>query len=314
MSRILLICILLSIFMHLGGGAGLYEWAEKRARARTTVQKEIQTIELVKIQEKKNGRPVLQPDVPQEMLDPQSKKATNFLSARTQRVQKETRAQQTGLTQNRMGGIPGKTLPLTDMIQKGSRSKTTDKKVLASENSDIKFREQKDAGKQNDPTFRKGKNMMNLGQGVSTLNERLPGIDVASITALNTDTYLFYSFYSRMVTQVRYHWERNVVNATEMAMATSKSLPDKDEWVTVAEITLDKDGNYEETAILHASGYELLDQAVGAAYKAAAPIRNPPREMIGEDDKILITMSFSVGWKPMHLSRKSGRDTAGSGL
>ncbi|MBX9766301.1 MAG: TonB C-terminal domain-containing protein, partial [Bdellovibrionales bacterium] len=270
--------------------------------------------ELVQIQEKKNGKPILQPDVPPEMLDPQSKKTTDFLSARTQRVLKETVARQTGLTQNRIGGVPGKTLPLVDMIQKGSRPKTTDQKLLASEHSDIQFREQRDEGKQNDLAFRKGKNMMNLGQGVSTLNERLPGIDAAAITALNTDTYLFYSFYNRMVTQVRYHWERNVVSATEVAMAARKYLPEKEEWVTVAEITLDKDGNYEKTAILRSSGFDLLDKAVGAAYKAGSPIRNPPREMLGSDDKILITMSFSIAWKPMYLSKKPGREMPGTGL
>jgi hypothetical protein len=314
MNRILLICILISIFVHLGGGAGIYKWVSEHPKTTTSTQKNIQSIELVQIQEKKNGKPVLQPDLPPELLDSRSRKKTDFLSERTQRVFKQTVARQTGLTQNRVGGIPGKTLPLVDMIQKGSRSKPTDRSLLRSDSSDMTFREKKDLGKNEDVTSRAGKSLMNLGQGVSTVNEKLPGIDVAAITALNTDTYLFYSFYSRMVTQIRYHWERNVIDATEVAMASRKMLPNKDEWVTVADITLDKEGNYVKTAILRSSGYDLLDKAVGAAYRSGAPIRNPPREMVGDDDQIHISMAFSIAWKPLYLSGRPGPDRPGPGL
>jgi hypothetical protein len=156
--------ILLSLFLHF-----LFSWATQWITP-THLQK--QTIEMTLI--------VREHEVPENQKSPKQNEDPRFLSARTQSVQEQIKASNSGSTQNRSSDIRKEVRKPNDTREEKNKIKQTLHTGL-----------QIQRAPSNEALF--------ADKGFSTVGEDLPKeIKVGSFTALNTDRFLFYSFYAEL--------------------------------------------------------------------------------------------------------------------
>lgn len=131
----------------------------------------------------------------------------------------------------------------------------------------------------------------------------MPGIKEGSFTSLNTDQFMYYSFFSRINVQLRSRWVQqlrnyaanlNIQRLNEIAAAPR---------TTQIEILIDPDGAFIESILIRTAGYRVLDQAVLNSFKSAAPFLNPPRELVESDGYIHLKYSFRLQWRSRFIAR-----------
>lgn len=208
-----------------------------------------------------------------------------FLSADKQRVRREMQAATTGMTANRN---PGQS-----------------QKSESNENKPAPQDPRRQSAKNYDPEgVDIAKNLQDYAQSIesapSTVGEALPqDVSIGSFTALNTDRYVFYSFFARIEDLVRFRWESRVRQAVDsFDRSYVLSVVGRRNWITSVDIWLTKDGRYHSAHILKESGISRFDQAAILAFKEAAMFPNPPQEMVEEDGFIHLRYSFNVYFKP----------------
>ncbi len=246
--------------------------------------------EAIKPREKKIVRQV---ELPEQSKLKDDETLARFLSEKTQRVQQESQAAQTGLTKNRSNqdsGVSSNQNNSSQDSKNSSKKKTTDD--IKSESLDLE--KDKDGYRQVDISQQLSE-MKKYNDGFSSVGEVLPrDVKVGSFTALNTDRYLFYTFYARVEELIRYRWESRVQNSiNSFNRQTRLQLADRN-WVTEAEFILDKKGNLKTAIIMKSSGIKNFDLAAVEAFKEAKIFPNPPAEMIKEDGLIHLVFSFTV--------------------
>lgn len=194
-----------------------------------------------------------------------------FLSAKRQRVVLETQAKNSGMTKNR-----------------SEYKFETPPKKTAQSGKDITGYKPVDFSK------------ALQDKGESTVGEALPtDLAVGSFTALNTDQYQFYSFYSRVEELVRFRWETRVRDALEIF--DRRRLLDRlgnRNWVTQAVFVLDKHGKLQKVLVMKESGITSFDQAAIGAFQEVMLFPNPPDEMVEDDGLIRLKYSFNVHFNP----------------
>lgn len=207
-----------------------------------------------------------------------------FLSADKQRVRKEMQAAASGMTQNRAAG---QQKPSDSKEQKTSQD------------------QRKDTPKNYDPEgIDIAKNLKEYAQSVeqapSTIGDALPeDVSIGSFTALNTDRYVYYSFFSRIEELVRFRWENRVRTAVDgFDRNYVLSVVGRRNWITAVDIWLTKDGRFHSAHILKESGMKQFDQAAVLAFKEAGMFPNPPQEMVEDDGFIHLKYSFNVNFRP----------------
>jgi len=132
--------------------------------------------------------------------------------------------------------------------------------------------------------------------GVSTVGENLPkDIKVGSWTSLNTERYLFYTFFARIEERVRFHWERGVREAAEFV--PPKKLV-SNEWTTEIEVILNEKGDFEKVILHKKSGIDGFDRAAITAFQIGSPYLNPPQELIQQDKKLHLKYQITVFYAP----------------
>lgn len=208
---------------------------------------------------------------PRPELKEDDTQLARFLSAEKQRVRKELQAANSGLTQNR---------------QAASDPRKSSPKDFSPEGIDI------------------AKNLREYAQSQdsspSTIGEALPqDVSIGSFTALNTDRYVYYSFFARVEDLVRFRWESRVRGAVDSFDRNYiLSVVGRNNWITSIDIWLTKDGRYHSAHILKESGIARFDQAAVQAFKEAGMFPNPPHEMVEDDGFIHLKYSFNVNFNP----------------
>lgn len=143
-----------------------------------------------------------------------------------------------------------------------------------------------------------------LASSESMFGHSLPTpIEFGNITALNTDRFMFSSFFNRLEQLIRYRWESEVRAAFRRFPASAFQDPRINTWTTNVELVLSPSGEYLQTILLKSAGAPGLDLAVEAAFSEARFFPNPPRVLIGEDQTIRIRLSFQVRNDPTLLAR-----------
>lgn len=266
---------------------------------------------------------VRQSEVPEDQLT-QSKADAHFWSLQTQRVKTEMKAANSGLTQNRSDqhlSIPisrSQNQKTAAQINQNKFTQTSKEekhdiieKTDIAESGDIPVKKivKSSTKKKLLPDFRpqpilpstalNDKNSFKE-KGISTLGEFLPNnIKIGSFTSLNTDQYLYYSFFSRIEELIRYRWENNVRSEITRISSHGYSGPrKKDEWTTQVTILLKPSGNYYAAIIDRKSGLNGFDFAAANAFRDAQFFPNPPQELVGKDGYIRLSYSFRVRWEP----------------
>lgn len=186
-----------------------------------------------------------------------------FLSEKTQSVQEQTRALQSGLTKN--------------------RSKISVNK--------IKIPSAKEFQNEIDP-------------GISTFGNDLPiDVKIGQITALNTDRYLFYSYFARAEELLRHEWEPMVIQTIERPpIELAGSIHNK--FTSIVEIWFYPNGKYHSSHLLKSSGVKALDYAATESFRLVQMIPNPPKERIEKDGLVRFEWSLTVLYNPKVLAKE----------
>lgn len=256
--------------------------------------------------------------VPEELKTQERKKA-RFYSQDDQTVLEEQRAQESGMTANRANesSAPRPPEPPAPSIAKSSRSSAKpgleklipERTFRAPGSGDIAIgglRKQEQNSREDGSKPFPLPNFAGLAfeQGRSTVGEDLPSdIKFGSFTSLNTDRYLYYSFYARVEEMVRHRWVK-YVRAVLYSYQNSNPKAPTEAWATRIEIVLDKDGNFVKGVLHDSSGLKGLDIAPVQAFREAKQIPNPPIEMIKDDGLIHLDYQFNVHFVPQTLAEQ----------
>ncbi|WP_413288765.1 energy transducer TonB [Bdellovibrio sp. HCB337] len=238
-----------------------------------------------KLRNKLDRQVVREALAPKSELKEDDSDLARFLSADKQRVHREMQAAASGMTTNRS---PGQNQP--------SESK---------QNKPVPKDPRRQSAKDFDPEgVDIAKNLKEYAQSVesapSTVGDALPqDVSIGTFTALNTDRYVFYSFFARIEDLVRFRWESRVRQAVDSFDRNYVlSVVGRRNWITSVDIWITKDGRYHSAHILKESGIDRFDQAAILAFKEAGMFPNPPQEMVEDDGFIHLKYSFNVFFKP----------------
>jgi hypothetical protein len=230
--------------------------------------------------------------IPKELLSSDENVKRRFLSEDKQTVLEETRAAESGLTENR-------SLTMNEKNNDGLIATGDGLGIRGSDAvSDDGYGETQ-AG--NGGVGDKGKNLkfpdmrrFGLEAGRSTFGDHAPNdLKIGEMTALNTDRFLYYSFYARAEELVYHHWAKYVQAVLYSYQQTGAATGDE-YWITKVEIVLDKNGNFLKGLIHQGSGLQGLDLAPVHAFQDAAMVPNPPQEMVQSDGTIRMDWEFEV--------------------
>lgn len=219
---------------------------------------------------------VRQAQVPEKMLLEDDSTA-RFLSQQRQRVMLETKARETGLTQNADNRRPQ---PRTPENQPPSRDLSGYEPVRLPRPNEI------------------------LNDGHSTVGETLPNdVALGSFTALNTDRFQFYSFFSRIEELVRFRWETQVRQSIDSMDPNYvlKTVGSRS-WITHVEFLISPESHLKISRVMKESGIKGFDEAAIWAFQDARFFPNPPPELVEDDGYIHLKYSFNVYFEPSAFS------------
>jgi len=209
-----------------------------------------------------------------EELQEKVKDIADTLSALTKRVKKEMVARENGPTKNSLNLNPTR----FDMPRVGGQQKPKGEEPGLVKPSDT--------------------NPLRGGLSGSTISEHIPGIDEGYFTALNTDQFTYYAFFSRVNEQVRNRWVsmiRNYMNSLTQEQLQQLARSDRQ---SVVEIVLSKSGEFIKALLHSSSTVKPLDLAATESFRMAAPFLNPPQGLVEADGFIHLRYGFMVRFKP----------------
>lgn len=280
----LILTLILSLKIHF-----LLIWLSARIPSPDAFNQQAQIeIELLKPSTNKPGQVVRQTEVPKHLVRKTLEDKVALLSERSQRVAEQTRAALSGQTANRSQNSNKRAIELPRPQQ---NKKDFDP---FAEMSRSNLPRGQDARM---PSFDQ------LNPGISTVGEALPNeISIGQFTALNTDRYLFYSFFARIEDLIRYRWEASVRLALQNSRRSQFGVGQK-AWVTQLEIELSPEGHFKAANILKPSGIRSFDQAAASSFAQAKFFPNPPKEMVEDDGVIRLKYAFEVQVDPRLVAR-----------
>lgn len=148
----------------------------------------------------------------------------------------------------------------------------------------------------NDPSSPSKKSLTSLGQ--SLFNEAASDtsdfhdVNEGAITSLNTERFIYYSFFQRIDQRISSLWSNNLRNYQARWSNEDANKLGGQSWLTQIEVVLDKEGHYLRTIIYRSSGVDPIDQAPIEAFATAALFPNPPKGMIKPDGTVRLRYSF----------------------
>lgn len=281
----------LSLLIHLLHIGSLYlvppHWLDQW----TPLESQDVVIDLIEQESKNPSRQIVRQVPPPTSISEENDIPARFLSEKRQRVLLETRAQNSGLTQNREA---------RPKFLENAKEKSQSE---GPQNENIKVEKSQQGWDLKD--FRPLALPSNMKRdldpfGSSTVGEHLPqDVSVGSFTALNTDRFTFYSFYARVEELVRFRWEKRVKDAiSSYEPQYVRGVLQKKNWITQVRFVLKPNGEFHQAIVLKESGVKSFDLSPIWAFKEARIFPNPPPEMVGEDGFINLDFSFNVHFSP----------------
>lgn len=290
--------LLASILVHLF----MFEGAKKLPTPPLPVANKVSQIEIdirehEDVQFKEQQQIVREAFTPDQLKTRDSMDPLAFFSAQNQRVKKQLKALISGMTSNRTANAPKE----IDSEKKEKKVARPDLFKLATKTSPILVPEKQEASE-----VATRSSTLQLPQGVSTLGEHLPDeIEFGEFTALNTDRYLYYSFFARVEELIRYGWEDGVRATTYRTPKGIFQSGLNSNWVTHVEIMLKPTGEFHKALLMKESGISGFDWAAIDSFAAAKLFPNPPKEMIEQDGFIHLRYTFTVRVNPKALAKQN---------
>lgn len=236
---------------------------------------------------------IRQQDLPDNMLTKTEEERLRFLSEKTQRVKEEMRALRNGLTKNRSPA------PAPQQRPQKAQSQTQAERDLDRNGFDRFL-----PNKIPIPTPQQVENNDNQERGFSTLSEDLPNdIHVGDITAVDTDHYLFYTYFARAEELLWNEWAP-MIQSIMSSPPPSLRASSQTRFTTILEAWFYPSGQVHSVHLLKPSGVPELDYAASTSFKRVGMIPNPPREKIDPDGLIRFKWNLSVEYNPKVLVRQ----------
>ena len=210
-----------------------------------------------------------------------SKIKARFESEKTQRVEKETKAANLGLSQNKNSVQPKMQLLPPNKLTETVSNKT---KVAKNDGDLPEFARMKSAPSQVAVSEQ------------SAISSALPSdIQSSNSTNLNTDANTYYSFYSRVEELFYVRWvERTNFYWNRISFDYKKSTLAGKVWTTDLEVWLTANGEYHSAYIKRSSGYQPFDEAAVYAFKNARLFPNPPKAKVESDGFVRLRYRFNI--------------------
>lgn len=139
----------------------------------------------------------------------------------------------------------------------------------------------------------------------SAISEYIPEVKQGGFTSLNTDQFIFYTFYARINEQIRNRWVQNIRDFTNQNPPMVLDRLSRANQVTEIEVLLNSEGNYVKSIIHRKADHPGLDQAVAKSFVMAQPFQNPPLEIVEKDGYIHLRYSFHLTWSPRSMASGS---------
>jgi len=223
-----------------------------------------------------------------------------FLSAKNQKVEKQTVAAQRGQFQNLKKATPQNTGPKGDGKAKNVVKDEESKKQIAKDlfkgfDASEALERQKIADKQSGLGEGRGNGEQNTGTGAeaSQTNDYIKDVDTGLETVLNTREFKYYSYYNRIRKQLSQHWEGRVREKLSKLFKEGRApAATNQDRITKLMIVLNDKGTLVRVQVLSDSGIRDLDDAAIEAFRAAAPFPNPPKGIIEGDGTVKIRWDF----------------------
>ncbi len=206
-----------------------------------------------------------------------------FLSQFTKRVKRQMRAANDGPTVNAQPSEPQ-----LNRLNERAQEQTSTTQTEDSEGIGLR-------PMGGNPTMR------TVAIGASSLAEYIPGVQVGAFTALNTDSFTYYTFFARMNEQVRNRWVSLVRSYVGSLSQQHLETLSRRERQSVIEIVLNAEGKFEAAIVQMSSGDQGLDRIPGESFEMAAPFLNPPRGLMESDGKIHLKYAFVLQFRPPSL-------------
>ncbi|MBK7890385.1 MAG: TonB C-terminal domain-containing protein [Bdellovibrionales bacterium] len=299
LGRVVL-AILASVLLHVGFSWLSWTLLDEAAPPRPVTL--IEWIEPSVIDQKNWVTPenqiVRKTEIARDALAANSPVKRRFLSEDEQTVLKETKAAASGMTENRRGQTPSEQPDLMPSPRRRGALHVKPESPLAGAAGDIAFGLDKDKREKEEELGDSRELALPFDPrqtGMSTNGEQLPpDIEIGNFTALNTDRFRYYSFYSRIEEQIRHRWVKYV----KATLYSGRFPPSARSFTTKIEIVLDRQGDFIRAIIHNESGAQSIDAAPVLAFREAKRIPHPPREMVKEDGTVRLFYSFHVDQIP----------------
>ncbi|WP_295900213.1 TonB family protein [uncultured Bdellovibrio sp.] len=246
--------------------------------------------------------------LPANQIVEQSETSTNeeapenarFLSAKNQKVQKQTVAKVHGQFQNVKKAAPEKTGPKGDGKQKNVVKAEESKKQITKDlfkgfDASEALERQKVSDKQAGLGEGRGNGDQNTGTGAETsqTSDYIKDVEAGLETVLNTREFKYYSYYNRIRRQLSQHWEGRVREKLSKLFKEGRApAATNQDRITKLMIVLNDKGTLVRVQVLSDSGVRDLDDAAIEAFRAAAPFPNPPKGIIEGDGTVKIRWDF----------------------
>jgi TonB family protein len=215
---------------------------------------------------------VTQSVVPDKYKVQETEDKLRFLSDRVQRVKEQTKAAISGLTKNQAEKTKSSGQKL-DPFDNGYKPRISRQNIASN-------------------------------SAFSTVSESLEQVKVGSMTALNTDQYLFYSFFNRVNELVYLRWSSLVRLAQDQVAHRLYNKTVHTRWLTQIDIWIKPNGEFHSAHILKESGVPEFDRAAVAAFQQAGLFPNPPKELVEEDGFIHLKYGLTVYFDPKTIVLK----------
>lgn len=119
-------------------------------------------------------------------------------------------------------------------------------------------------------------------------------IKMGSATNLNTDAYLYASFYNRVTDLFYIRWAQKLNYLWDRFSDETKRNLASQNWATDIDVFLDANGKYIKSVILKKSGFTPFDNAAVFGFQDAQFFPNPPKDKIEKDGFIHLRYRVQV--------------------
>lgn len=215
---------------------------------------------------------------------------THYLSAFTQKVEKQTRADRAGQFNNTAKGGAQTEGQKTEKKALTKREKEKAHATLPIEPGELPELKELAPKFAIDPGPQGPK--MDENGNPSQTDDYIKDVQSGMQTLLSTREFVYYSYYNRIKEALRQHWEPTVREKVKIIYRQGRSIASAKDRVTQVLVTLDRNGELLKVEVLTQSGVQDLDNAAVEAFRDAAPFPNPPKGMIESDGTVKIRWDF----------------------